>query len=241
MQRKTPLILGEYYHIYSRGVDKKEIYLDDSDYFRFMLLLYLCNSTKNIHLSKIFRDLKGQRDKSQGASLTRNKLLELFEIPTKDRLVSICAYCLMPNHFHLVIKEIREGGITTFMKKLQTAYSMHFNKKYKRSGALLSRPFRSKHINEENYFQYIFSYIHLNPVKIIDSKWKENGIKDLVKTKKYLNEYKYSSYMDFLKKERPEKKILSIEDIPDYFDELDELMEFETIVGLLDKSRRVLD
>jgi len=149
--------------------------------------------------------------------LTRQELLKLFEMPLKNRLVSVCIWCLMPNHFHLILKETREGGITQFMQKLMTAYSMHFNKKYERSGPLFTTPFRSKHIKDDKYFQCLFGYVHLNPVKIIDSKWKEKGIKDIKKAKDFLRKYKYSSYLDFLGQDRPEKNILSLEDVPDYF------------------------
>jgi len=193
--------------------------MNDNDYFRFTLLLFLCNSKENIQLSRIFEFIK-TKNKNSGKEppyLSKKDLYELFDMPIKNKLVSIISYCLMPNHFHLILKEIKEGGISMFMKKLLTAYSMYFNKKYERSGALFTRPFRSKHIDKDEYFQYLFGYIHLNPIKLIDSKWKRYGIKDLKKTKEFLNNYKYSSYIDFIGKERPEKKILSLEEVPDYF------------------------
>ncbi|HEY4715153.1 hypothetical protein A3A09_01590 [Candidatus Nomurabacteria bacterium RIFCSPLOWO2_01_FULL_42_20] len=235
MQRYIAFIENEYYHIYSRGTEKRKTFMNSNDYFRFSLLLYLCNSTENIHLSKLFRSLElkarmAGKTSRQGGSLTgkisKKDLYKLFEIPTKNKLVSIISYCLMPNHFHLILKEIRPGGISIFMKKLLTAYSMHFNKKYERSGALFTRPFKSEHINDDNYFRYLFAYIHLNPVKLIDSKWKENGIKDLKKTKEFLSSYEYSSFLDFLRKNRPERKILAFDDIPDYFSEVSDFKDF---------------
>ena len=83
----------------------------------------------------------------------------------------------------MILKEEKEGGVTDFMQRLLTSYSMSFNKKYKRSGPLLMRPFKSKHINDDKYFDCLFGYVHLNPVKLIDSKWKERGLKDLKETK----------------------------------------------------------
>ena len=91
---------------------------------------------------------------------------------------------------------------------------------------MFATPFRSKHIKDDKYFQCLFGYIHLNPVKIIDSKWKEEGIKDLKKTKEFLNNYKYSSYLDFLGKKRPERKILSFKDMPDYFSGAKDFQDF---------------
>ncbi len=104
------------------------------------------------------------------------------------------------------------------MKKLSTAYSMYFNNKYDRSGALFEGRFKAKHVDNDNYLKYLLSYIHLNPVKLIDLKWKENGITDKIKAKDFLNEYKYSSYMDYVGIKRKEKAILNISSLPEYFE-----------------------
>ncbi len=74
----------------------------------------------------------------------------------------------MPNHFHILFKQEKEQGITTFMQKLSTAYVMYYNKKYKRSGGLFEGKFKSKYAGEDRYLKYLFSYIHLNPLKILD-------------------------------------------------------------------------
>jgi len=122
----------------------------------------------------------------------------------------------MPNHFHLILYEHREGGISKFMGKLLTAYSMYFNTKYERSGPLFTRPFRSEHINNESQYMYIFSYVHLNPISIFDKEWKENGVKNKKGAEKFLRSYRYSSYLDFLNFNRAESAIIDFSLVPKY-------------------------
>lgn len=208
MQRKNTFAIGEYYHIYNRGTDKRVIFQDEHDYNRFVALLCIANSTDSVDISKHF---------SEGRSFA-----ELLGTPRNETLVDIGAYCLMTNHFHLLLYEKKEGGISLFMKKLATAYSMYFNKKNERSGALFEGRFKERHADTDEYLKYLFSYIHLNPVKIIDPKWKEEGIADRVAAKKYLKEYSYSSYLDYVSKRRNETVILNKEAFPDYFSELGE-------------------
>src|SRR3989338_5483185 len=100
----------------------------------------------------------------------------------------------MPNHFHLLLKEIEMGGISQFMGKLSTAYSMYFNKKYERTGSLFEGRFKSSRIANDNYLHYLFAYIHLNPIKLIEPMWKEKGINDFARAKEFLGRYNYSSY-----------------------------------------------
>jgi len=201
MERKTPFVENEYYHIYSRGVEKRKIFLSTRDYERFMALLYIMNQNDSFRMDNF---LKGK------------KLQDIFKEKRSKVLVSIVGYCLMPNHFHLILNEHTEGGISKFMGKLLTAYSMYFNTKYERSGPLVTHPFRSEHIDDEAQFLYIFSYVHLNPLSILQKGWKENGIKNPKEGGKFLANYEYSSYLDFLAKERIESAILDFNLIPEY-------------------------
>lgn len=213
MRRKFSFSIDEYYHLYNRGTEKRIIFTEKNDYNRFVVLLHLCNSTAPIDISNILRG---------GLSFT-----ELLNMDISQRLVDVGAYVLMPNHFHLLTKEKQENGISLFMKKLLTAYSMYFNKKYKRSGGLFQGPFQATHANVDEYLKYLFSYIHLNPVKLINPKWKENGIINMVKTKEYLDSYIYSSYLDYLGADRKEGKILNKQVFPEYFLEMN---DFESCV-----------
>lgn len=202
MSRNFIFSEGEYYHCYGRGTDKRKIFLDKKDYYRFLQLLFVSNSKDTIHLS----------------NFSKKSFAEIFSIQRKGALVDIGAYCLMPNHFHLLVKETQEKGISLFMQKLMTAYTMYFNKKYNRRGSLFESTFKGQHIQGDRYLKYIFSYIHLNPIKILDSTWKENGIKDIKSAKEFLSRYAYSSYPDFFAEGmRAQSAILTSGSFPSYF------------------------
>lgn len=202
MERKVKFAPREYYHIFSRGVEKRKIFLDKKDYERFLALLYILNQEDHFHVSNFLN--KGQKN-----------ILDLYKQECSKPLVSILAYALMPNHFHLVVQEIIESGISTFMMKLLTAYSMYFNIKYERSGPLFVRPFRSEHIGDDAYFRYLFAYVHLNCVELFEKGWKENGIKNHKGAEEFLENYRYSSYQDFCGSGyRPESHILDMKNLP---------------------------
>jgi len=182
MNRKVSFVEDEYYHIYNRGVDKRVVFSDNTDYKRFILLLKILNTSKNI----IVRDL------------FKNKTYhEIIRGEKSDPLVAIGAYCLMPNHFHILITPLVKNGIEKYMQKLQTAYTMYFNKRYKRSGSLFQGTFKSQYLDTDEYLNYIYSYIHLNPAKLKDKNWKEKKFKDFNVLKKFIFEYTYSSIREY--------------------------------------------
>jgi putative transposase len=197
--RNHDLATGEFYHIYNRGVDKRNIFETKADYDRFMQLLYLCNSSNAINL----RDARESR-------------LGVFGQKREDQLVSIGAYCLMPNHFHILITSNEDGGITKFMNKLSTGYVMYFNKRNERSGSLLQGAFKSKHADSDQYLKYLFSYIHLNPYKLSKPQLPEGSPRG-IGTFRYLKEYEYSSLVDYFGPSREEGKILDRKAFPEYF------------------------
>lgn len=201
MARSIEFGVNEFYHLYNRGTDRRTVFLDTKDHERFMLLLYLANSVTPFHISNY-----------QGSTS-----LELFSIKKEDTLVDIGAYCLMPNHFHVLAHEKKENGISTFMQKLTTGYTMYFNKKYDRTGALFGGRYKAIHADRDEYLRYLFAYIHLNPVKIVDAAWKEGGIHDKTRAEEHLSSYQYSSYLDHCKSNRIENVILNTEAFPDYF------------------------
>ena len=199
--RKTNFVQGEYYHIYNRGNSKQKIFRDKEDYLRFISLLYISNTDESFN----FYDLN------------KNSKLNVFQIERSNLLVNIGSFCLMPNHFHILITQIGDGGISKFMQKLSTAYSMYYNKKYKRTGGLFEGKFKTQHVKTDRHLKYLFSYIHLNPVKLIQKDWKEKGINDKEKVLNYLSKYPYSSYLDFTEDKRAQGSILNIDSFPNYF------------------------
>lgn len=115
---------------------------------------------------------------------------------------------------------------------------MFFNKKYERTGSLFEGRFKATHIDSDQYLKYLFSYIHLNPVKLIDPLWKEFGVQDRNRTKKYLSKYVYSSYLDYQGVRREEGVVLDSGQFPEYFNKptefdlfIDEWLEFIKIQG----------
>ncbi|MCX6713643.1 MAG: transposase, partial [Candidatus Vogelbacteria bacterium] len=183
------------YHIYNRGVNKQPVFLNDHDRFRSLLLLYLTNNKNEVHISNY-----------RGFSLQ-----DYFTIEKGEPLVEIIAYCLMPNHFHLILKEIEDGGISKFMLKLLTGYGMYFNKKNDRTGPVFEGCFKAKHIAEDSHLEYLLAYVHLNPVKIKDEEsWSGKKITNLSKAKDFLESYRFSSYPAFLGQDRPENNILNL-------------------------------
>ena len=198
MQRPLPLYVGEYYHVYNSGVEKRDIFIQKKDWDRFHRLLYLANSTIPFR----FRDLENQ---------------PLNNIERGSTLVAIGAYVLMPNHFHILVKEINSNGLSNFMEKLTTGYSMYFNKKYERVGPLFQGRFKAAHIDNDEYLKYLYAYIHLNPIKIIDPDWKEVGIKNERQALQHIENYQHSSYPDYDSAIREVSSILTKNEFPEYF------------------------
>ena len=202
MARTFSFSTDGFYHIYNRGTENRTIFVDSNDYKRFMALLYVANGAKPVSLGKHFN--------------TTGNFSDLLKQERGETLANIGAYCLMPNHFHLLLHEKKEGGISTFMQKLGTAYTMYFNTKRERTGSLFEGRFRGRVVTDEKYLNYLFAYIHLNPIKLVDPTWKEKGIADIEEARDYIQTFPYSSYLDFVGKDRHEKAILGLEPFAQY-------------------------
>ena len=103
------------------------------------------------------------------------------------------------------------------MLKVGTGYSMYFNKRYQRTGVLFQGRFKSRHAYTDEYLKYLFAYIHLNPIKLIQPDWKEVGVRDISKARSFLDQYRYSSLLDYVNNQRQESTIVSPEKFPQYF------------------------
>lgn len=197
-ERKFPFAPDEFYHLYNRGNSKQVIFKDAYDYYHFIQLLYIANDFDTFKL----RDLPEK---------------DTFNCVRNKQLVAIGSYCLMPNHYHILIRQLEDNGISKFMQKLATGYSMYFNNKYERTGGLFEGRFKARHVDSDEYLKYLFSYIHLNPVKLIDATWKEQGIRNSEEAYTYASNYRYASLSDYLGLVRPEHSILNPEYFPDYY------------------------
>ena len=144
--RKIPFVIGEYYHIYNRGVDKRIIFVDAYDIQRFFQSMVEFNTIAPV------------------GSLYENSFLQLGgETPKlKERLVNVIAYCLNPNHFHFILEQLVDRGISEFMKRMSGGYTGFFNNRYERSGSLFQGVFKSVHIDTNEYLLHASAYVNLN-------------------------------------------------------------------------------
>ena len=193
--RREEFEQDEWYHCYTRSIDKKVVFDTDRDYERFLQALYLCNGTRAIRRGAMY-------------SPSHDRLLSL---PRGNRLVSIGAYCLMPNHFHLLLQEITDGGISTFMQKVGTSFSMYFNVKRQHVGNVFIKPFRSKRIDDDAYLRHVVQYIHLNPAELFERDWKSGHVRNMQSLEQNLKTYRYSSLPDYEGTKRLENSILDTE------------------------------
>lgn len=210
--RPVQMVAGEFYHVFNRGTDKRLLFRDDTDKQRFTKLLYLSNSVDRVNVRNILRKNSEPHTFKKGAPL-----------------VSIGAYCLMPNHFHTLLTPCIEDGVSQFMQKLCTGYSMYFNKRYNRTGTLIEGPFKAKWADSDTYLKYLYAYIHLNPLKLWSREDVSSEPSD-VETLEFLKRYSYSSLPDYLGVERPENVVIDPTPFPDYFatvaDQVRELKEW---------------
>ena len=184
--KRPPLVAGEIYHIVIRAIEGLKLFRDEKDYFRMIHDLFEFNDQDPTSWN--YRQ-NYQNYEKRSRSIKKRKLL-----------VEILAFCLMPNHIHLLLRQLNDGGISNFMRKLGAGYSGYYNKKHKRSGHLFDGRYKLVHIKNDKQLMTVFVYIHTNPVAIIVPGWKEKGIKigDFQKVSKFLEEYRWSSYLDYL-------------------------------------------
>lgn len=200
-ERKVKFVEGEIYHVYNRGNFRHEIFHDKQDYDRFKKIMYIANGEKRFKFKDI---LKYENN--------------LYNFKKGDEEVCIFAYVLMPNHFHLLVqiknRAIDTGdrkslvnknlnnGLSNFMKRLTSAYSMYYNRKYRKTGGLFEGKFKAEHVLRFEYFKYLFSYIHLNPIKLFQSDWKEIGILDAKRTNEFINNFEHSSFREYFSEDK---------------------------------------
>ena len=150
--RKVPLIIEEYYHVFGRGVDKRQIFMDSRDYYRFLQGMEEFNAAKPI--GSIFENSFRKREVQLGRGASKLK--------KRDKLVDFICYCLNQNHYHFLLKQVADKGIEKFMHRLCTGFSKYFNIKHQRSGALFQGPFKAVHVDTNEYLLHASAYINLN-------------------------------------------------------------------------------
>lgn len=186
--RKEPYSIGSYVHVIKRGTRGLPIVKDEGDRQRFVLMLRHLND--QFYPNNWFEDL---REANLMRSFTRPT-----HWPPQNRLVEIICFCLVDNHFHLLLKEIIESGISAFMKRLGIAMTKYFNEKYKEKGSLFQSSFRSRTVDEDEYFQYVSAYIQVkNSLDLLPGGLK-SATKNFNQAFKWAENYSYGSLGEFM-------------------------------------------
>lgn len=199
--RKEQFVNGEIYHIVIRVIDDNLLFKDIDDYYRGIFSIYEFNTKEPIvirvqrqvraKIKKIIRETKNFLEKTN-----RDRI----SVDVRDKLVEVLTFCFIPNHLHLLLRQIKDDGITKFMTKLGIGYGGYFNRKYGRKGYVFQNRFSAIHIKTEEQLKTVFVYIHTNPISLIEPKWKEIGIKNPEKAIEFVENYKWSSYPDYIGK-----------------------------------------
>jgi len=193
--RKVKFEQGKIYHVLNRGVEKRIIFINDSDKWRFLQGLYLFNNDNSSFsaLYNIERENKGR---------INFVLLKKFisdNSTNRNPLVRIMAVCLMPNHYHLLVEELQQNGISRFMHKSGVGYACFFNKKYNRVGPLFQGRFKAVAIENDLQLQYILAYINvINPGQLAEPELKERGVDNTEKIFNFAKQFSWSTNPDYL-------------------------------------------
>lgn len=180
------------YHVYNRGVEKRSIFEEEADRWRFLQSLYLFNDKLVSH--RVLSDFE-----KSSRPLNIKTLKEKVPPEDKEPLLKIMADCFIPNHFHLIIEEIVEDGTSKFMHKFGIGYTGYFNGKYNRVGSLFQGGYKSVRVEKERYLKYLLVYVNvLNPAELIEPNYKEEGIKDIDKVMEFAANYKWSTHKEYL-------------------------------------------
>lgn len=184
--RKVPIVTGQIYHIFNRGVNKQDIFINNEDYKRFL--------TAAIHYQEKKEKFTNRVDDEPGSI----KEIQIF------------AYCIMPNHFHFLVRQLEDGGLSSYMHRITNSYAHYMNMKYERVGALFQGRYKNVLIENDEQLMHVSRYIHLNPLIA-------NIVFDL-------SDYKWSSYLAYIR--RSKDKLCDTSFIMDFFSSADDYERF---------------
>jgi putative transposase len=202
--RKEPFQNGEIYHIVTRRIGNDLLFKIIDDYYRGVFSIYEFNNSNPVEIRKR-REARAafkKKLKKMGGDRVSAPAETEGMIDKRDKFVEILAFCLMPNHVHLLLKQLKENGISNFMQKFGAGYSAYFKNKYdlKRKGHFFQERFVAVRIKTDEQLKAVFVYIHTNSISLVEPKWKEIGIKNPEKAIKFVENYKWSSYLDYVGK-----------------------------------------
>ena len=202
MKRK-PFKINSYYHVFNRGNNKQNIFLDERDYTRFLFTI--------LHFGLEFKILPHTQHVTNYLQ-TKNFGTKLNSQQIDTKIAELQCFALMPNHFHLLLKEKTGFGISKYMQRVQNSYTKYFNARHKTVGHLFQGAYKSIPVTSELQYTYVTAYIHRNPAELPD--WKTNEEK-----------YPWSSFQDYVQKNRW-GKLLYINLIRKEFKNPEQYLEF---------------
>lgn len=168
----------KFYHLRNEGIERRIIFSSKEDFDRFEAYLYLLNAVESQRAANFF---VGGRER------------EIFTSARGENLIAIGAYSFLPQEFHILATPLVDNGIGKFMQKLQTAYTMYFNKKYQRSGRLFHSAYRSDMLDSDEHLRRVYGFIHLNPARLFNSLWEDADASEIMLLARRALEYRYSS------------------------------------------------
>ena len=194
--RKAPFVPGEYYHIYNRTILNIPEFKENNNCNRLLQAFLLANSTKSGPAFEYLRN-NSKPTSDVGSALLLNNALEIAR--SGEKLVDVLCYAIMPDHYHLLIREVKEKGITEFIRKSNISIAKYVNKIKERKGTIFEGLFKSKHIDSNEYLRHLSLYIHLNPLDFIAGKdWRKHKLENFNKHRNKLLDYRWSSLSFFL-------------------------------------------
>ena len=205
--RKVKISVGEYYHVFNRGNNKQNIFFDNRDWIRFLFLVLYLQSPVNF----------SQIGRSVSSYIKRSVFGVSTERIIKDRYVELVGFTLMPNHFHLIVREFKENGISQYMQRILNAYTKYFNTKHEKAGHLFQGPFKIVHIEDNEQLLHLSAYVHRNQREI--KQWENREY-----------EFPWSSYRDYVVENRW-GELLKQQIIIEQFSTIQEYKEFVDTSG----------
>lgn len=182
--KKPQFVEDQIYHIFNRGVEKRKIFMDEKDYFRFVHDLYEFNDEDRVYNSLYLLKRNPKCIEVQPQYIKKERKL----------LVDILAFVFMPNHFHLILRQRIENGIVKFLHKIGTGYTMYFNKKYERVGALFQGRYKAVMVLKRAHFIHLPFYLHFNPLELMPNYRGSTSIDKM----SFLEKYRWSSFPDYV-------------------------------------------
>jgi REP-associated tyrosine transposase len=192
--RKINFANNEIYHVVLKAMDGTLLFKNNNDYYRGIFSIYEFNNSLPVSIKDRRIVINRFKNKIFRGPSSGRLVLE----DNRDKLVEVWAFSLMPDHIHLLLKQIQDHGITRYASKTGTGFAGYYNRKYKRRGHLFQNRFYSVHVNNDDQLRNAFTYIHTNPLSIFSPNWKDIRMKNPEECLDFLSNYKWSSYQDYI-------------------------------------------